>query len=62
LAKRPFIVPLFGTRALSRLEENLGAADLALSPDDFAEIDDLSAAFAVEGARYPDEILALSGR
>ena len=62
LAKRPFIVPLFGTRALSRLEENLVAADLALSPADFAAIDGLSAAFAVEGARYPAEILALSGR
>lgn len=62
LAKRPFIVPLFGTRALSRLDENLGAADMALSPADFAEIDNLSAAFAVEGARYPAEFLALSGR
>lgn len=62
LAKRPFIVPLFGTRALHRLEENLGAADLVLSAGDFAEVDGLSAAFAVEGARYPAEILALSGR
>jgi aryl-alcohol dehydrogenase-like predicted oxidoreductase len=62
LAKRPFIVPLFGTRALSRLEENLGAADLALSSADFVEIDVLSAAFTVNGARYPAEILALSGR
>jgi aryl-alcohol dehydrogenase-like predicted oxidoreductase len=58
LAKKPFIVPLFGTRSLTRLEENLGAASLALPEADFAAIDALSQAFAVEGARYPEDIMA----
>ncbi len=62
LAKAPFIVPLFGTRSLTRLEENLGTARLTLSPADFADIDALSAAFPVQGARYPDDFLAYSGR
>ncbi|OAN75935.1 aldehyde oxidase [Sulfitobacter sp. EhC04] len=61
LEKRPFIVPLFGTRAVSRLEENLGAVDVLLSPEDFNEIDNLSQDFKIEGARYPDDIMAFSG-
>lgn len=62
LAKKPFIVPLFRTRSLTRLEENLGAARVVLSAEDFAAIDALSAAFPVEGARYPEDIMAYSGR
>lgn len=62
LANKPFIVPLFGTRSLTRLDENLGAAKLTLSAEDFAAIDALSAAFPVEGARYPEDIMAYSGR
>ncbi|NBZ89846.1 aldo/keto reductase [Stagnihabitans tardus] len=62
LAKKPYIVPLFGTRSLPRLEENLGAASLALPEEDFAAIDALSQAFPVEGARYPEDIMAYSGR
>lgn len=62
LAKRPFIIPLFGTRSVSRLEENLGAADVVLTEADFHEIDHLSAEFGVTGARYPEDIMAYSGR
>ncbi|OYX39963.1 MAG: aldo/keto reductase [Rhodobacterales bacterium 32-64-14] len=62
LVKKPFIVPLFGTRSLTRLEENLGAAHLALPEEDFAAIDALSQAFPTQGARYPEDIMAYSGR
>lgn len=62
LAKKPFIVPLFGTRSLTRLEENLGGADLNLPPEDFAAIDALSSAIPVTGARYPADFMAYSNR
>ena len=52
LAQKPWIVPLFGTRTLSRFEENLGALDVALSDDDLATID--AANLRIQGARYPD--------
>jgi aryl-alcohol dehydrogenase-like predicted oxidoreductase len=61
LAKKPWIVPLFGTRKLERLEENLGASSVMLSPPDFDEIDRLSAGFKVHGERYPPAMLARSG-
>jgi aryl-alcohol dehydrogenase-like predicted oxidoreductase len=62
LAKKPFIVPLFGTRSLSRLAENLGAANLDLPTEDFAALDALSAAVPITGARYPEDIMAYSNR
>ena len=52
LAQKPWIVPLFGTRTLSRFEENLGALEVALSGDDLATID--AANVRIQGARYPD--------
>ena len=61
LAKEPWIVPLFGTRSTSRLAENLGAADVSLLPADFTEIDTLSAAFKVQGDRYPEAMMKRSG-
>lgn len=61
LAKQPWIVPLFGTRRVDRLEENLGALAVTLSPEEFGEIDDLSAGFEVQGERYPDDMLQRSG-
>jgi len=62
LARKPWIVPLFGTRRLDRLDENLGALSVALTADDLAEIERGSSGFEVQGARYPEEILRLSGR
>ena len=62
LAKRPWIVPLFGTRKIERLEENLGALSVQLTTEDVAELDRVSSAIGVQGARYPEEILRLSGR
>jgi aryl-alcohol dehydrogenase-like predicted oxidoreductase len=55
LAKKPWIVPLFGTRKLERFEENIGALDVKLSAEDIAELESGSAAIGVAGARYPEE-------
>ncbi|WEK49041.1 MAG: aldo/keto reductase [Candidatus Kaistia colombiensis] len=62
LAKKPWIVPLFGTRKLERLEENLGALNVQLSAADTQEIEKRSAEIGVQGERYPEQILKLSGR
>ena len=59
LAQKPWIVPLFGTRKLERLDENLGALSVTLTRDDLNEIE--AANIKIEGARYPEEILRRSG-
>ncbi|MEW5872520.1 MAG: aldo/keto reductase [Chloroflexota bacterium] len=51
LAQKPFIVPIPGTRRLHRLEENMGAADIELTPNDLHELDSESAKIEVQGAR-----------
>ncbi|MBK9695985.1 MAG: aldo/keto reductase [Propionibacteriaceae bacterium] len=56
LAQEPWIVPIPGTRKLHRLEENLGAADLELSPDALARIEDAAAEVTIQGARYPEHL------
>jgi aryl-alcohol dehydrogenase-like predicted oxidoreductase len=61
LAQKPWIVPIPGTTRLSRLEENLGAADIALTPDDLAEIEKSAAAVKIEGERYTPEMAAQTG-
>lgn len=60
LAQRPWIVPIPGTIKVSRMEENLGAADLTLTSDDLAEIDAGTANFAVKGERLPDSMLKMT--
>ncbi|QSX32118.1 aldo/keto reductase [Shewanella avicenniae] len=60
LAQKPWIVPLFGTRKLSRFEENIGALALQLSSDDIATLN--STQFDIQGARYPEALMKLSGR
>jgi aryl-alcohol dehydrogenase-like predicted oxidoreductase len=62
LAKKPWIVPIPGTTKLHRLEENIGAAALELSAADLAEIETAAAKIQVEGARYPENIEATTGR
>jgi aryl-alcohol dehydrogenase-like predicted oxidoreductase len=62
LAQKPWIVPIPGTRKLTRLEENLAAADLELTATDLDEIDTASAAITVEGARYPESMERLIDR
>lgn len=53
LARKPWIVPLFGTRKLERFEENVGALDVHLTTDDLSEIE--AANIEIQGARYPEE-------
>src|SRR4051794_20729472 len=62
LAQRPWIVPIPGTTKLHRLEENLGAAALELTPDDLRAIQSAAAKITVEGARYPEHLQKLVGR
>lgn len=62
LAQKPWIVPIPGTTKLHRLEENLGALNVKLSPDDLSELDAISKKIPVQGARYPEELQKLVGR
>jgi aryl-alcohol dehydrogenase-like predicted oxidoreductase len=62
LAQKPWIVPIPGTRRIDRLDENLGAADVALSAGDLREIESALAAIEVVGERYPVELLKMTGR
>ena len=62
LVQKPWIVPIPGTTKLSRLEENIGAEAIQLTPDDLREIESAVSKIAVQGARYPEHIEQLSGR
>jgi aryl-alcohol dehydrogenase-like predicted oxidoreductase len=62
LAQRPWIVPIPGTTKRRRLEENLVAAAVALTPDDLREINRAAAEIAIHGARYPDHLQKMVGR
>src|SRR5437867_7819928 len=62
LAQKPWIVPIPGTTKLHRLEENLGAAAVELTPGDLREIESASSKIKVEGARYPERLEQLTGR
>ncbi len=62
LARKPWIVPIPGTRKLDRLDENLGAVDLHLTPADLREIDESSSSITLQGARYPEHLQKLVGR
>jgi aryl-alcohol dehydrogenase-like predicted oxidoreductase len=61
LARKPWIVPIPGTTKLARLEENLGAADVELAPDDLRAIDASASRIELEGARYPEELERRTG-
>src|SRR3984893_18060154 len=56
LAQKPWIVTIPGTTKLHRLEENIGAAAVNLTPDDLREIDDAASRISVQGARYPEAL------
>ena len=62
LAQKPWIVPIPGTTKLGRLEENLGAADIELTPEDLRQLETAASKIPVEGARYPEELQRLVGR
>ncbi len=61
LAQKPWIVPIPGTKKLSRLEENLGATTLELTSDDLSEIDSAASKIKIEGARYPEALEKRTG-
>ncbi|HXE12502.1 MAG TPA: aldo/keto reductase [Bryobacteraceae bacterium] len=62
LAQRPWIVPIPGTTKLHRLEENLGAVSVELSPEDLRNISDAVSGITVQGDRYPERLKAMTGR
>jgi aryl-alcohol dehydrogenase-like predicted oxidoreductase len=62
LAQKPWIVPIPGTTKLPRLEENIGADAIRLTPDDLDEIDSTISDITVQGPRYPEAIEQLSSR
>jgi aryl-alcohol dehydrogenase-like predicted oxidoreductase len=62
LAQKPWIVPIPGTTKLHRLEENVGAAAVELTPEDLSEIDVAISRIAVQGDRYPQHLQQLVGR
>src|SRR5207247_9762213 len=53
LAQKPWIVPIPGSRKLERLDENIGAVAVDLSPDDLREIESAASQITIQGARYP---------
>lgn len=54
LAQKPWMVPIPGTTKLHRLEENIGAANIELTPDDLRQLDEISSKVPTQGARYPE--------
>ena len=62
LAQKPWIVPIPGTTKLHRLEENIGAVSVELTPADLRDIDDAASKITVQGARYPENLEQLTGR
>ncbi len=62
LAQKPWIVPIPGTTKLHRLEENLGAVNVTLTPDDLREIEAAASKIHVQGARLPEAVLAMTER
>jgi aryl-alcohol dehydrogenase-like predicted oxidoreductase len=62
LAQKPWIVPIPGTTKLHRLDENIGAVSVELTPDDLRSIDAAASNIKVQGARYPEKLEAMTGR
>jgi aryl-alcohol dehydrogenase-like predicted oxidoreductase len=62
LAQKPWIVPIPGTTKLHRLEENIGAVNVELTPDDLRKLETAASKIPVQGARYPEELQKLVGR
>jgi aryl-alcohol dehydrogenase-like predicted oxidoreductase len=61
LARKPWIVPIPGTRKLERLDENIGALAVELTSYDLREIDNVSSKITVQGARYPENLEQMTG-
>jgi aryl-alcohol dehydrogenase-like predicted oxidoreductase len=60
LAQKPWIVPIPGTRKLARLDENLNAVSVELTPQDLAEIERAASAIPIQGARLSEAVLKLT--
>lgn len=61
LAQKPWIVPIPGTTKLNRLEENIGAVSIQLTPEDLQEINAATSKIKLEGARYPERLQKMTG-
>jgi aryl-alcohol dehydrogenase-like predicted oxidoreductase len=61
LARKPWIVPIPGTTKLHRLDENIGAALVELTPDNLRAIDTAASKITVQGARYPEKLEKMTG-
>jgi aryl-alcohol dehydrogenase-like predicted oxidoreductase len=62
LAQKPWIVPIPGTTKMHRLDENIGAVSVELTPDDLSDIDTAASRIVVQGARYPEKLEQMTGR
>jgi len=62
LAQKQWIVPIPGTTKLNRLEENNGAVNIELTPDDLREIESAASKIPIQGARYPEKLEQMTGR
>jgi aryl-alcohol dehydrogenase-like predicted oxidoreductase len=62
LAQKHWIVPIPGTTKLHRLEENIGAASVELTPDDLREIEEAASKITLQGDRYPEHLERLTNR
>jgi aryl-alcohol dehydrogenase-like predicted oxidoreductase len=62
LARKPWIVPIPGTTKPHRLDENLGALEVALTPEDLLNIDTVASKVPLQGARLPEAMLKMTGR
>ena len=62
LAQKPWIVPIPGTTKLHRLEENIGATEIELTPQELREIETAISSITVQGARYPEDLQKRVGR
>jgi aryl-alcohol dehydrogenase-like predicted oxidoreductase len=62
LAQKPWMVPIPGTTKLHRVEENIGAAAVELTPDDLRQIDNATSKIPVQGARYPENLQKMVNR
>ena len=62
LAQKAWIVPIPGTTKMTRMEENIGAADVKLTADDLKQVEDATSKLSLEGARLPEAMLKMTGR
>ena len=62
LAQKPWIVPIPGTTKPHRLEENLGAVLVQLTPEELRELESAASQIAIQGERYPEHLQKLVGR